>query len=298
MTLPGPAFSYDAAFERNLGLVTPEEQARLRRARVAITGMGGVGGAHLITLARLGIGAFHVADPDRFDLPNFNRQYGATVRTLGRNKAEVMAEVAREVNPGLSLVVLPEPVTPDNVGPFLDGVDVLIDGIDFFALDARRLVFREARRRGIWAVTAGPLGFSAAWLVFAPDGMSFDEYFDLDAATDRFDQLVSFLIGLAPRATHRTYLDFTRVDPTTGRGPSSGLACHLCSGVAAAETLKILLGRGPVRPAPWAFQFDAYRQVLVRDRARRGNRHPLRRLKRKLVRARLEQLGWTAPPAG
>ena len=46
-------FSYDDAFSRNLGWVTSEEQRRLRRARIAIAGLGGVGGSHLLTLARL-----------------------------------------------------------------------------------------------------------------------------------------------------------------------------------------------------------------------------------------------------
>lgn len=293
-----PDFSYGQAFARHLGLINAEEQARLRRARVAVLGMGGVGGIHLITLTRLGIGAFHVADPDGFEVANFNRQYGANVRTLGRNKAEVMAEEARAINPELDLRVFAEAVTPANVGAVLDGVDVLVDGIDFFALDTRRLVFREARRRGIWAVTAGPLGFSTAYLVFSPTGMSFDDYFDFDHAVDRLDELIAFLIGLAPAATHRTYMDLARADPTTGRGPSAGLACHLCSGVAAAEVLKILLGRSPVRPAPSFFQFDAYRQIFIRGGLPGANRHPWRRFKRRLVRKKLEQLGWTGPPPG
>ena len=172
-------FSYEEAFSRHRGLIDRQEQERLRQCRVAIVGMGGVGGIHLVTLARLGIGAFHIADPDRFELANFNRQYGATTRSLGQGKAEVMADEARAINPELRLRVFPEAITPENVGAFLDGVDVLVDGIDFFAIEARRLVFREARRRGIWALTAGPIGFSAAWLVFSPTGMSFDDYFDL-----------------------------------------------------------------------------------------------------------------------
>src|SRR5690242_11608727 len=57
--VPGP-WSYDTAFARHRGLISAEEQGRLRRSRVAIVGMGGVGGIHLVTLARLGIGGFHV----------------------------------------------------------------------------------------------------------------------------------------------------------------------------------------------------------------------------------------------
>ncbi len=248
-----------------------------------------------MTLARLGIGAFSLADPDRFEVPNFNRQHGATTRSLGRAKVEVMAEEAQAINPGVDLRLFPEAITEKNVSALLDGVDVFVDGIDFFALEARRLIFREARRRGIWAVTAGPIGLSTAWLVFSPTGMSFDDYFGFDDCGDWLETIVSFLTGLAPRATQRGYLNMARVNSETGRGPSAGLACQLCAGVAAAEVMKILLHRGPVRPAPWSFQFDAYLQRLVRAHLPRGNRTPWRRFVRKRIRKRLQGLGWRQP---
>ena len=64
----------------------------------------------------------------------------------------------------------------------------------------------------------------------------------------------------------------------TGRGPSTGLSCMLCAGVAAAEALKILLGRGTVWGAPHALQFDAYRNRMAHTWRPGGNRHPLNRL--------------------
>ena len=71
----GPrSFDYATAFSRNIGWVSVEEQARLRAKRVAIAGLGGVGGLHLLTLARLGVGAFNLAELDRFELANFNRR--------------------------------------------------------------------------------------------------------------------------------------------------------------------------------------------------------------------------------
>src|SRR6185312_10490183 len=106
-------FSYHEAFARNIGWVTRAEQNILRSKRVAIAGMGGVGGVHLLTLARLGIGAFHIADFDTFDIANFNRQVGATVSTLGRAKAEVLAEMARDINPELQIKSFPDGVTKD-----------------------------------------------------------------------------------------------------------------------------------------------------------------------------------------
>lgn len=279
-------WNYDAAFARNRGLISEAEQRRLRECTVAVVGLGGVGGVHVATLARLGVGGFRIADPDRFEIANFNRQLGATTHTLGHNKAEVIAGVARSINPDVRLLAWSEAITAANVGAFLEGADLLIDGIDFFAPAARRLVFAEARRRGLWALTAGPVGFSSAWIAFDPRGLSFDDYFDLRDDMDHWDQLAAFAVGLAPRATHWSYLDLTRADPRAGTGPSVGLACQLCAGIAAAEALKILLQRGPLRPAPYYFQFDAYRQLLRKGRRWGGNRHPWQRFKRWYLRRR------------
>jgi molybdopterin/thiamine biosynthesis adenylyltransferase len=286
-------WSYETAFARHRGLLDGAEQERLRGSRVAIAGMGGVGGIHLATLARLGIGSFHLADPDMFDVANFNRQHGATVGTLGRNKALVMAEEAVAINPEVDVKAFPEAIGPDNVAAFLDGVDVLVDGIDFFNVAARRLVYREARRRGIWAITAGPMGFGTAWLVFSPAGMSFDDYFDLHDGQERIDQLIAFAVGLSPRAVHLRYLDLKAVDPASGAAPSVGFACQLCAGVTGAEVVKILLGNGAINPAPWYHQFDARLNVFRQGRLRGGNRHPWQRLKRWWLKRHLRRLGRT-----
>ena len=98
-----PVFSYEKAFARNIGWVAMHEQEILRHKRIAIAGMGGVGGVHLLTLARLGIGQFNIADFETFDIANFNRQAGATVSTLGQPKIEVMSRQALDINPEIQL---------------------------------------------------------------------------------------------------------------------------------------------------------------------------------------------------
>lgn len=283
------SWSYETAFGRNLGLVDEREQQVLRKSRVAIAGQGGVGGVHLITLARLGIGSFRIADPDQFEVANFNRQYGGLLRNIGKNKVEAMASEALQINPEADICSFNEPIDEHNVGAFLDGADVFVDGVDFFCTAARRLLFAEARRRGIWSITAGPLGFSTAWLAFDPQGMSFDEYFDLHDGMDQLDEVAAMAVGLCPAATHLTYMDLRHVNLKTGRGPSAGLACQLCSGVTAVEILKILLKRGDVRSAPHYFQFDAYRHQFRQGRLRWGNRHPWQRVKRMVLKKRLQK---------
>jgi hypothetical protein len=281
------AFDYDAAFSRNLGWVTRDEQRVLRSKRVAIAGLGGVGGLHLLTLARLGIGRFHLAEFDLFDLANFNRQAGASMSTLDAPKLEVMIRLARDINPELEIVPFPGGVTPGNVATFLDGVDVFVDGLDFFAFSARELVFGACYERGIPAVTAAPLGMGAALVNFLPGQMSFADYFGF-ANCPEADKPLRFLLGLAPAMLHRRYLaDVSFVDLRGGRGPSTAMACHACAGVAATEALKILLGRGDVVAAPRGVQFDAYRNKLVHTWRPWGWRNPVQRVVTAIARRQL-----------
>jgi molybdopterin/thiamine biosynthesis adenylyltransferase len=272
------SFDYHEAFSRNLGWVTETEQEILRRKRIAIAGMGGVGGSHLLTLTRLGIGAFNLADFDQFELPNFNRQVGASTPHLGRNKLDVMVELAQGINPELSIEKFPAGVNVDNLDAFLDGVDLYVDSLDFFAVDIRRAVFAACHAKGIPAITAAPLGMGAAVLCFLPGQMSFEEYFLLEGQT-RDEQALRFMLGLAPNPQQLKYLvDDTRLDLEAGKGPSTAMACELCAGFAGTYALKILLNRGEVPAAPRGIHFDAYRNRLVTTWRPWGNANPLQRL--------------------
>lgn len=282
-------FDYQSAFSRNIGWVTEAEQVKLKDARVAIGGLGGVGGVHLLTLARLGIGRFSIADFDVFDVVNFNRQVGANVSTLGRPKIDVLEEMARDINPSLDIQVFPGGVTPDCLEEFLNGVDVYVDGLDFFAFDARRMTFAACERKGIPVVTAAPLGLGTALLVFGPGGMPFEEYFGFKGC-DEMEMAIRFLVGLSPAMLQRGYVaDMSKVNLAERRGPSCIASCQLCAGVAAIETLKLVLGRKDIRFAPWGSQFDAYRMCYIQTWRPGGYRNPLQRLMRYLVRRQLGQ---------
>lgn len=291
--LANPSWSYHQAFSRNKGIVSAAEQDRLRRSRVAIAGLGGIGGIDLVTLARLGIGRFTIADPDVFEVANTNRQYGASQSTIGRLKAQVMAEIVRDINPEVDLRIFTDPIGRENASQFLEDADLFVDAIEFFDIDARRLLFRAAASRGIHAITAGPVGFSAVWMIFAPGDMTFDRYFDFSDDLDQLSKLVRFGVGIAPKATQKSYMDLLSVDPAARIGPSCSLACHLAAGALGCEATKILLERTGVRPAPYYHQFDPYVGRFAHGRIRGGNRHPCQRLKLwwllKHFRARKEQ---------
>ena len=271
-------FNYERAFSRNIGWVTEAEQQILRGKRIAIAGLGGVGGSHLLTLARLGIGAFHIADFDTFDIPNFNRQAGAMMSSVGRPKTEVLAAMVRDINPEVQLKVFEKGVNEQNLPAFLEGVDLYVDGLDFFAFSARKLVYPACAIKRIPATTAAPLGMGTAVLNFLPGGMTFEEYFRWDGCSD--DQMaLRFLIGLCPTMLQRGYLvDQRAVDFKARKGPSTPMACDLCAGVAATQALKILLQRGNVVSAPYGLHFDAYRNKMVKTWRPWGNSNPIQRL--------------------
>ncbi len=291
-------FDHDEAFSRNLGWLGAWEQQLLRDKTVAIAGMGGVGGAHLLTLARLGIGGFHIADFDRFELANFNRQVGSAMSTVGRPKVEVMESMARDIDPDLRIRTFAEGIDATNVDAFLRGVDLYVDGLDTFALDARELVFERCAALGIPAATAAPIGMSVAYLVFMPGQMTFEQYFGWRGRS-REEKLARLLTGLAPGALHMPALAEPQwLDLVAGRAPSTPMACQLCAGVVGTEAVKILLGRGKVRAAPCYQQFDAFTGRWRRGRLHAGHRNPLQTVKRKLF-SMLHDLGAarTAPPA-
>ena len=281
-------FPYQEAFSRNLGLITEDEQRRLQQSSAAIPGMGGMGGAHALALARLGIGRLIIADFDRFEVVNFNRQVGATTKTIGRPKVEVMAERVQEINPDLEVTILREAVGPENGADFLGDADILLDGLDFFAFEHRRQLFNTARKQGIHVVSTGPIGFSAILQIFSPEGMSFDRYFAVNNSMSEEEKLLRFLVGIAPGGTHLSYVNKEKINLGAGAGPSLGLAVQMAAGLAAAQVAKILLGRGPVPAVPYYFQVDGYTLECKHGRLWWGNRNPLQRLKIWYVRRLLE----------
>jgi molybdopterin/thiamine biosynthesis adenylyltransferase len=287
---PGPRFlpeapeaepySYEEATARNLGLLTVEEQKVLRNSTVAIAGLGAVGGNYLLTLARMGVGGFVVCDPDRFEVVNLQRQAGAFSHTVGRGKAEVMAEMARAINPEVRIRAIPEALSETNAAECLRGADLALDGIDFFQIDARRLLFRAAREQGIYAITSGPIGYGASLQVFDPEGMTFDEYFGIGPEMTRAERMALFGAGLLPRIPRSGAMDAARVNFETEKGPALASSVMLCTGIMACEVLRILLGRGEPRCVPQAFYFDPYNREYVQARTTRNLSGLFRRLVR------------------
>jgi molybdopterin-synthase adenylyltransferase len=142
---------YEELFTRNIGFVDENEQTLLRTARIAVLGVGGMGGVVAQILARSGVGALNLLDKDAFEPSNNNRQVYARTDTWGRPKVEVTAEELRKVNPELKLLV-GDHFGADNADEMIRGCDVVVNGMD--ELGACLRLWRAARKHGVPVVDA------------------------------------------------------------------------------------------------------------------------------------------------
>ena len=105
-------------FSRTQLLLGKENMEKLAGARVAVFGIGGVGGYVCEALVRSGVGAFDLVDDDKVCLTNLNRQIIATRKTVGQYKAEVMAARIREINPDADIRIHKCFFLPENADDF------------------------------------------------------------------------------------------------------------------------------------------------------------------------------------
>lgn len=121
----------DERFSRTISLIGEENFMKLQKARVAVFGIGGVGGYVTEALARGGVGTLDLIDRDTVSISNINRQIIALTSTLGRYKAEVAAERAKDISPDIKVNVYNMFYTPETAGEFDFSVyDYIVDAID------------------------------------------------------------------------------------------------------------------------------------------------------------------------
>jgi pimeloyl-ACP methyl ester carboxylesterase/molybdopterin/thiamine biosynthesis adenylyltransferase len=251
---------FDKAFGRNIGILSQAEQRSLATKSIAVAGLGGIGGNVVLTLARMGIGRFRIADFDRFEVANINRQYGAAADTVGQLKCDVIATELRRLNPYVDVQVFPEGFDADQAAALLEGADVVVDAVDFYAIDTHLALHRATRDYGLFTLIGSPVGFSACLQVFDPQGMSLEEYCGIEPNMDPLEKQLRYATGLVPELAHIDYYDVSTPDSGTdfsaGVGPSLACACALAASMVAAEAVLLLLGRRRSEVVPHTAQFD------------------------------------------
>lgn len=247
---------------RNRGLISEGEQQRLAEARVLVAGVGGVGGRVAETLTRLGVGTLVLADPDTFSVTNLNRQAAATTTTLGRNKADVVAELCRSIGTGTRIEVVRDGIVETNVADLVAASDVVIDGTDYTLPDVGLRLARAARAAATPVLLAVEIGFGVWHTVIPPDGAHFERLLGLPA-TITFDDLTS---GRARVPLWRwvvsipSYADvdvLAQVEQGHLQAPAVAPAVELSAAVVSTTVVSLLVGRRPVASAPRIHHVDA-----------------------------------------
>lgn len=178
---------YWERIDRNLGWLgdSIEEQRgrqeKLRDAVIGIVGTGGIGGAVAVRLARMGARNLKLADPDLFDVSNIQRQLGASLDTVGRNKAEVVAEAAYDITRDIDIDVYPEGISPDSAEEFMDGCDYVMDQMEFFQIRNRYALHRafRASERCKFMFKIPTVGHRVFVFKYTKDSMPLEQVYDV-----------------------------------------------------------------------------------------------------------------------
>ena len=118
-------------FSRTQLLIGEAAINKLQKSRVAVFGIGGVGGYVCEALVRSGVGAFDLVDDDKVCLTNLNRQIIATRKTVGKYKADVMKERMLDINPDVDVRIHRCFFLPENADDFpFDEYDYVVDAVD------------------------------------------------------------------------------------------------------------------------------------------------------------------------
>lgn len=170
-------------YQRNLGTVGWDGQARLVRATVAVVGAGGLGGWVIETLARMGIGHLILIDGDRFEENNLNRQLGCTEETVGKAKVTCLMERVAKVNGAVEVTAKETWLDEDNAEDLIDGAEVVVDALD--TVPARLTLQRAAAACQIPLVHGAIAGYTGQVTTVFPGDLGLEAIYGKQPASEK-----------------------------------------------------------------------------------------------------------------
>jgi molybdopterin/thiamine biosynthesis adenylyltransferase len=266
--------AYADLTSRNLGLLSEEEQMRLKNAKVSILGMGGFGGVIFEILVRSGIEKFSIADHDVFEATNKNRQIFAFDPTLGHKKTEIAKKQARMINPDVKIDVFGR-VDETNVQAILQAADLAVLVLDDFK--ASLIAARKARQMGITFVEGWALPYANA-CTFTPQSASFEQTYGLEDIQDLPTRAISeeqakqllirLLFGFGRvEALAEYYSNETLANLARGIQPSFAPMVWATANLIAIEGIKVLLNWGALALSPHFAIYDPFLHKIPQNMA-------------------------------
>jgi molybdopterin/thiamine biosynthesis adenylyltransferase/molybdopterin converting factor small subunit len=140
---------------------------KIRKAKVCVVGVGGIGNPVVTQLTAMGFGRIKIVDRDVVEISNLHRQHLYTEDDIGRVKVEAARERLRQINPSVDIEALPISVTKYNAEKIIDGFDIVVDALD--SIDARYALNDACIKLNIPLIYAGALGMLGSVCTIIPN---------------------------------------------------------------------------------------------------------------------------------
>ena len=223
---------------RQKDLFNKKEQLKIKNSKITVIGCGGIGGATVEMLARMGVENLSIMDKDSFDTSNLNRQLMSSFDDIGKSKVYVTRDRILSINPQMNVDAFDGELNQENVESILEGSDVVIDALD--NLISRILVSRYAFKLNIPFIHGAVHGTMGQVTSFTCETPQYEEIF----------KLPSFNKELTPEIVSK--IGKLNINPPPVVGPVPNLVGCLQS----FEAVKILTGKGHPVLSPNVLMFD------------------------------------------
>jgi len=229
---------YWEMINRQKGILNKKEQLKLKNSVVTVIGCGGIGGAVIEMLARMGVNHLKIVDKDVFDYSNINRQLMSGINHVGRPKTEVTRETIQSINPFVDVDVFNTELNESNVEEIVEGSSIVVDALD--NLKTRIITSRMAMQLGIPFVHGAIHGTMGQITTFTNETPNYEETFRLNSSGKELtEDILKEVSKLAKE-----------VPPVIGPVP------NIVGCLQSFEVVKILTGKGNVIMAPDVLIFD------------------------------------------
>ena len=250
-------YNYAELISRNWGFINTKDQAKIKEARILLAGCGL--GSNIATLAaRTGFTRFILADGDKVEINNLNRQ-AFRLEHVGKNKAAATAELIKEINPESKMEIVPHFITEQEVPSLVTKAKFIVNTVDpgpvIFALN------RAARCQNKIALFPLNIGFGGLALIFSQDSITLEELLEREVTQEEFfirlaekiTKYIPYLPGYIDRFSETMEDILQGLKP----GPQLGIAAYIGSSLVVTAMVKYLLKK-PLKVAPEPLALDAW----------------------------------------
>ena len=262
---------YRKMVERNAGIITKEQQEKLRQCEIPVFGVGGLGGIVAELLARCGVGKLKIVDIDRFEASNLNRQVYAYISTMGAHKVDVTEVFLGDINPEMQIEKYYK-TDEETIACMLKNSKVAVMCIDKLipSIHVARRCFENSITMletvaipymNVRVYNQNTISFEA-FHKFRTEDKTIDELYNLteQEAREIGERFVKAFIGLDGVSSY--YSDEALNNMSKGSFPSFAPFVWLQASLLALETIKVLLDWGEISYAP---EYAVYDPVKFRS---------------------------------